>query len=230
MRVVEIVAALDVDPGAVVDATQGALGGGLRPGTFAEGSVADTAAGGLSLVAASDVTSDALASSLQGIAEGASVLLLLPRAAVDLPVGRVVDAVCDAGLQVQAVVPVEHSTHRTAVVVTRSAATAPVYPYLLSRPAVPLDESGVHRVVAEYLVGGLQARAVDAGADSADTPARVAALEKQLAATRARLAAVEGSRAYAGRALSDVRSTPVSGLRKLPGAMRSGSTDPVDPA
>jgi hypothetical protein len=174
-----------------------------------------------------------LADVLAGVPDGATLLLLLGAPLAELPVGPVVTALTQAGLQVVEASPVAHTAVTAAVVARRpDGAMLPFVPYLGSSVLVGPDQQ-VRRVVNEHLLEGLVSRARDVDRDRLREELRstqadlVSAREalgdvgRQLERERARLRAVEGSRTMAvGRAVAEVRRHPFRGLGRLPAALR----------
>lgn len=212
MRVYEIVAEVRRPPGRVIDATDGRLSRDLRLTAEDAGQVVDAQAGDVVVLAAGDLEAETLNAGLTGVPSDVPTVLFLPCTPAQLPVGRAIEAILGAGLQVARAVPIEQSKFGVAVVVMRTDGWLPLHPYLSAREPVELLEPTIRRLAAEHALAGLAMRALVDGDGS--TPDRVAALEKKLAKTRKRLAEIEGSRAYAvGRALADVRRSPLRALR-----------------
>jgi len=179
-----------------------------------------------------------LADAVAGVPEGATLLLLLCAPLAELPVGSVVTALTQAGLQVVEASPVAHAAVTAAVVARRTdGGMLPFVPYLRSRVSVRPDLQ-VRRVVNEHLVEGLVSRARDvdrdrlreelrsAQADLVNAREAFAEVVLQLERERARLRAVEASRTMAvGRAVAEIRRNPFQGLVRLPGALRRRGVD-----
>jgi hypothetical protein len=175
-----------------------------------------------------------LADAVAGVPDGAALLLLLRAPLAELPVGPVVTALTQVGLQVVEASPVAHTAVTAAVVARRpDGGMLPFVPYLGDRVLVGPDDMQVRRVVNEHLVEGLVSRARDVDRDrlrdelrsaQADLVSAREALSdavRHLESERARLRAVEASRTMAvGRAVADVRRNPVRGLARLPRALR----------
>jgi hypothetical protein len=184
-------------------------------------------------VAADQEAVAGLSDAVAGVPDGATLLLLLRAPLAELPVGPVVAALTQAGLQVVEASPVAHATVTAAVVARRpDGGMLPLVPYLRSRVLVGTDLQ-VRRVVNEHLVEGLVARARDVDCDRLREELRSAQTElasareafadvvRQLERERARLRAVEASRTMAvGRAFAEVRRSPFQGLVRLPGVLR----------
>jgi hypothetical protein len=175
-----------------------------------------------------------LADAVTGVPDGATLLLLLRAPLAELPVGPVVSALTQAGLQAVEASPVAHTTFTAAVVARRpDGGMLPFVPYLGDRVLVGPEDGQVRRVVNEHLVEGLVSRARDvdrdrlredlrsAQADVTNAREAFADVVRQLERERARLRALEASRTMAvGRAVAEVRRNPVRGLVRLPGALR----------
>lgn len=148
----------------VVDAPEGEdllpalrLPDGVEVVTAAEGQDAmpvdvagDVEADALLLLAV-DVSADSgrLATGLARIAPNGSAVVLVGEPAPLLPVGRLVDAVTTAGLQVRAVTPLSSPRWPVAVSVTRTDELLPLHGYLVGEPAVELGIRQLLRLVAE---------------------------------------------------------------------------------
>ncbi len=170
-----------------------------------------------------------LAALLGTVPDGARVLVLLPCAVVEIPVGRLVDTAVRGASSVAAVVPVDDRSHPVALLLERSR-SAPSVTWLPSRGFVDLDADQSRRLAAELVLGGATARA-QAMADAARIEVlrrRAVAAEADVArltevAARLRDAAerLRTSRSYeVGQALAEVRKAPFSGAVKLPGRLR----------
>ena len=214
MRVYEIVAEVSRPTSRVIDATAGLLTGALRLTAEDAGEVTAAQPGDVVVLAVGDLETDTLMATLREVPQDVQTVLFLPCTPSTLPVGRVVDAVLGADLQVARAVPIERSKFGVAVVAMRVDGLLPMHPYLVAREPIALVEPAIRRLAAEHAVGGLAMRALlDGEIGSTD---RVAELERKLAKTRRRLAEIEGSRSYAvGRALAEVRHSPLQGLRGL---------------
>jgi hypothetical protein len=181
-----------------------------------------------------DVPSDVdavtgLADLVAGVPDGALLLLLVHAPLAELPVGPIVGALTQAGLQVIEAAPVAHSVFTAAVVARHPDGGVAFVPYLGNRVLVGPEHAQVRRVVNEHLVEGLiwrarevehdrlreELRSVHASLGSTREALRNA--ERQLEGERARLQAVESSRTMVvGRAVAEIRHT----LVRIPGALR----------
>jgi hypothetical protein len=174
-----------------------------------------------------------LADAVAGVPDDAALLLLLHARLPELPMGPVVTALTQAGLQVVEASPVAHPAI-TAAVVARPAdgGMLPFVPYLGGRVLVGADTQ-VRRVVNEYLVEGLVSRARDVERDRLGEELRSAQAElvsvrealsdavRHLELERERLRTIEASRTMVvGRAVAEVRRNPLQGLVRLPRAPR----------
>lgn len=232
MRVHEVIDSIDSHTKAV-DRTDGALTAALqrRQDAAVTGSGTGGAEGGV-VVLVTDPREPTEGNGWQVLDERLSEIEDLTTAVIfvacpahDLPTGQLIDHVLRNGLQVRDAVPVEHPQYGCAVVVTRCEGMAPISAYLAYRPAIEPGPEALRRVVAEYLIGGLAARAEleHRGKELETLRSRIAALE-----TLARRgAAVESSRSYqVGLAFAALRTSPVSGSLHLPGRLaRAGRRD-----
>lgn len=238
MRVFEVIEHHTTDvrrvvaPGAAAD-----LLGQLRLPAAIETAAADATARAGDLVVV-DVPTDAdavtgLAGTVAGVPDGATLLLLLRSPLPELPVGPVVSALAQAGLQVVEAAPVAHSAFTAAVVARKPDGGMRFVPYLGERVLVGPEDARLRRVVNEHLVEGLVSRARDVELDRLRAELRSAQAslssarealrdaERQLERERARLRAVESSRTMAvGRAVAQIGRNPVRGLVRLPGELR----------
>ncbi len=193
MRVFEVVPFVN-EGRRIFDATAGHLDG-LRLGEVPAGSAAEAVSGDLVVLVVVDLND--LAPILGGLSTGVWAVAFLPTTVFDLPVGSVVDALANAGLQAVDAIPVDDRKYGVAIVVANETGWAPVRLYLAGRSGIVPTESALRRIVAEQVVGGLAARA--RRAEDPETQAlaqRVAELEGQLAAVQQRLNGILNSRAY----------------------------------
>jgi len=119
-------------------------------------------------------------------ARGVTVVLLLPVAVGDLPVGRLAQAACVARLAFVEIAPIEPGwSLRTVVVCRPSSRAVPVRPFLGDDSAVDddidLDSQGL-RIAWEWGLGDARARAVEEAESTAVT--RIGELERELAEVR----------------------------------------------
>lgn len=153
-------------------------------------------------------------------------LLLLPCAAQDVPLGRVVSAAREHGLHFVEAAPVSGGSPRVAVVATRRPGATRSY---LTGEELALDDAATARLVWEWGLGSLTARARDAALSEAldRSTARVAALEQQLAADgerhrleqaslRGRLADSERRRTQVEQSASFRLGSDLVGVRRRP--------------
>jgi hypothetical protein len=186
------------------------------------------------VVAAAGPGTELVALDALGAATGERVVVALPMSPVDVPTGRVVDAVVRAGRRVVALAGV--SDGGTALVVERTV-PAPGLRALVDGTVAEVDGQAALRLDVEAAVEGALGRerrllerdrseTQRKRAEAAE--ARVAALTAERAALTARVAdltrelkALRASRAYeVGLAFRQVREAPVSGLVHLPGRLR----------
>lgn len=192
-----------------------------------------------------DPSSDDLSGRLSRVTTpGVTVVLLLPAAAGDLPVGRLAQAACSASLAFVEMAPIEPGwSVRTMVVCRPSSQPVAVRPYLgddsVGDEDTDLDKQGL-RIGWEWGLGDGRARAVEERSRVLQT--RIDELEHELvsvqngletahqAAERSeRRATAEAARRDAlqrsptflvGRAVVTMRTHPVRGLRQFLGAIR----------
>lgn len=201
------------------------------------------------LLLAVDLRSDdgRLAAGLGRIAPKGSAVVLVGEPAPLLPVGRLVDALVTAGLQVRGVAPLSSPRWSVAVSVTRTEELLPLRAYLLGRPEVELGHRQLLRLVAEQQLEGftLRSRLDDDGqvlerdADAAAAPrsstqrradeltAEVAALQAQLTAARSETSA---ARAELRRVQQRLDAVEASESLALGRALVSARRHPVDGA
>jgi hypothetical protein len=239
MRVFEVVEHHAADVKRVV-----ALGGSANlleqlrlPGGIETAAADDGAARAGDLVVLAPADEEAVAGltdAVAGVPDGATLLLLLRAPLAELPVGPVITALTQAGLQVVEASPVANPAVTAAVVARRpDGGMLPFVPYLGGRVLVGPNDVQVRRVVNEHLVEGLLSRARDVDRDrlreelrsaQADLASAREALRdavRELERERAQLRAVEASRSMAvGRAVAELRRDPFRGLVRLPGALR----------
>lgn len=155
---------------------------------------------------------DALATWTERFSATDLFLLLLPCAAQDVPLGRVVAAAREQGLHFLEATPVAGGSPRVAVVAARRAGTTSSY---LTGEPMAVDEAATARLVWEWGLGGLAARAREAElAGALDAAlAREAALEQRLA---------DESRSHAAE-VADVRGRLDRSERRLAKVEQSAS-------
>jgi outer membrane murein-binding lipoprotein Lpp len=192
-----------------------------------------------------DATPDELQGALAAVVEGSAAVALIRTGGNHFPVGRFIDAIVSADLQVIAAIPVEEDQVETVLVLTRSEQMAPIWPYLSPDIPLPLDQRGLRRLVAEYVVEGAARRSRDlvhqrevealnaeiaAARDETERMrTRAAAAEEKAARASASLEAVKSSRTYeVGKAFADVRRSPLSGMLALPGRVRRAGGEGKD--
>ena len=208
MRVFEVVPAIN-DGRRVYDASLGAIEG-LRLGDVAAGSINEAVSGDLAVLAATAVDTESLTSLLGGVSTGVWAVVFLPTSVFDIPVGPVVEALQQSGVQAVDALPVEDRRYGVAVVVAREDGWAPITPYLSGRKGEVPSEQAIRRVIAERVIGGLSGRTNRAADPNvAGLEARVQQLEGELKTTQKRLNGILDSRAY--------------GLAKKIAAMKPGS-------
>ena len=180
-----------------------------------------------------DPLADNLTDRLLGVTmQGVTVLLLLPVAVGDVPVGQLAQAAGTARLAFVEIAPIEPGWSRRTVVVCRpSHRPVPVRPFLGDDSVdddheVDLDSQGL-RIGWEWGLGSARARAVEELERAATR--RVGELERELVEVRGALekerrTALQQSPSFlVGRAVLTVRRHPVRGLRQLMGAIRQGT-------
>ena len=208
MRAFEVVPAI-TDGRRVFDASNGAIDG-LRLGDVATGSVNDAGAGDLAVLAATAVDTESLASLLGGVGSGVWAVVFLPTSVFDIPVGAVVEALQQSGVQAVDAIPLDDRRYGVAIVVAREDGWAPITPYLSGRKGVVPSDQAIRRVIAERVIGGLSDRTNRAADPNvAGLEARVQQLEGELKTAQKRLNGILDSRAY--------------GLAKKIAAMKPGS-------
>jgi hypothetical protein len=183
---------------------------------------------------------------LDGLATagGDRVVLTLATAPVDLPTGRVVDAVVRSGRRIVAVVAVEDEGTASAVVLDRAEPTnalrvlpdgvvaevsGPVAARLDAEAALEAALGRERRLVERDESGAQQARARAAEDRVVALEAERAALTKRVADLTRDLKTLRTSRAYGvGQAFGQVRQAPVRGLVRLPGRLLRAGKSPSD--
>jgi hypothetical protein len=163
----------------------------------------------------------------------AALVVLLTGPLYRVPVAGLVGALTLAGLQVVEAAPLEHARVTGAVVARHGSKLLPFAPYLSDRLPVEVDDDAVLRLVNEYQLEGLAARARHQTTrrvfdELRAEQERSRALREELDAVTASLRqeqkrreALESSRSVRlGLALGRFRHHPVEGAKAVPGALR----------
>jgi cell division protein ZapA (FtsZ GTPase activity inhibitor) len=180
---------------------------------------------------------DELSSALDDLPPDVYAAIALTVPIEDLPVGSIIDTVLSAGAQVRELVPVQSREATCVLLVMRSDELVVPAPYLRPQTAPDtLDQSALHRLLAEQVIDGVVSRARQsvgvARAEAADNEIAslrsqleaaqaervrtVAALNTELEAAKRRADAVESSAAQQlGRALLSMRHHPLRGTAQL---------------